>query len=279
MDIAAAKTFLEIVKTGSFVNAATNLHVTQTAISARIRVLEEDLGCRLFIRTKTGVTLTQAGQSFIRYASIFVQNWERARRSIAIAVEQTATVTLGAELIVSNPMVQNWLRWMRTQYPDHAVRAQIDYPVRLIEELLAGRIDLAVVYGSRNHPDLVAEVLIEEKLVLVEVGPEKQVPDTANYVAIDWGESFAQAFRAAFPEHPHPSVTVNFGPVALDYLLSVGGTAYLRMMVAKPLLAAGRARLVGNAPQFPYSIHALYSAHADESVIQLMRQAVRAALL
>ncbi|MBB5372158.1 LysR family transcriptional regulator [Acidocella aromatica] len=40
MDINAARTFLEIVRTGSFVNAAANLHLTQTAVSARIRVLE-----------------------------------------------------------------------------------------------------------------------------------------------------------------------------------------------------------------------------------------------
>ena len=41
MDIVAARTFLEIVKTGSFVRAATNLNITQTAVSARVRVLEE----------------------------------------------------------------------------------------------------------------------------------------------------------------------------------------------------------------------------------------------
>lgn len=51
MDINVARTFLEVVKTGSFVNAAANLNLTQTAVSARIRVLEEQLAGRRQPRT------------------------------------------------------------------------------------------------------------------------------------------------------------------------------------------------------------------------------------
>ena len=54
MDINVARTFLEVVKTGSFVNAAANLNLTQTAVSARIRVLEEQLDRKVFIRNKAG---------------------------------------------------------------------------------------------------------------------------------------------------------------------------------------------------------------------------------
>ena len=61
MDINVARTFLEVVKTGSFVSAAANLNVTQTAVSARIRVLEEQLDRKVFIRNKAGARLTPAG--------------------------------------------------------------------------------------------------------------------------------------------------------------------------------------------------------------------------
>ena len=75
MDIAAARTFLEIVKTGSFVRAAANLNITQTAVSARIRVLEEQLDRQLFVRNKAGAKLTPAGDQFLRYATTLVQKW------------------------------------------------------------------------------------------------------------------------------------------------------------------------------------------------------------
>ena len=54
MDIDLARTFLEIVRTGSFVAAAERLHVTQTTITARVQNLEQQLDCRLFVRNRAG---------------------------------------------------------------------------------------------------------------------------------------------------------------------------------------------------------------------------------
>ena len=98
MDIAAAKTFLEVVRTGSFVNAATALNLTQTAVSARSRVLEEQLGDAVFIRAKTGTTLTRAGEQFRRHATMLVQTWENARRAVALPPGSPMAVTVGVEL-------------------------------------------------------------------------------------------------------------------------------------------------------------------------------------
>lgn len=55
MDISVARTFLEVVKTGSFVGAAANLNLTQTAVSARIRVLEDQLDRPVFIRWRLSI--------------------------------------------------------------------------------------------------------------------------------------------------------------------------------------------------------------------------------
>ena len=76
MDIAIARTFLEVVKTGSFVSAAENLNVSQTAVSARIRVLEEQLERPVFVRNKAGARLTPAGEEFVRPIQVLGQ--ERA---------------------------------------------------------------------------------------------------------------------------------------------------------------------------------------------------------
>ncbi|HCL63822.1 MAG TPA: LysR family transcriptional regulator, partial [Rhizobium sp.] len=61
MDHAIARTFLEVVKAGSFVGAAEALNISQTAVSARIRVLEEQLERPVFVRNKAGARLTPAG--------------------------------------------------------------------------------------------------------------------------------------------------------------------------------------------------------------------------
>ena len=69
MDIELARTFLEIVSTGSFIKAADRLHVAQTTVSARVRLLEQQLGRPLFVRNKAGASLTPAGEQFLRYRS------------------------------------------------------------------------------------------------------------------------------------------------------------------------------------------------------------------
>ena len=84
MDIGIARTFLEVVKTGSFVRAAENLNLTQTAVSARIRVLEDQLDRPVFIRNKAGARLTPAGEQFQRFATTLVQFWARAQRAVAL---------------------------------------------------------------------------------------------------------------------------------------------------------------------------------------------------
>jgi DNA-binding transcriptional LysR family regulator len=98
MDIELAKTFLEIVSTGSFMRAAERLNVGQTTVSARIRTLEMQLGRALFVRNKSGASLTPAGEQFLRYAPTVVQLWQRARYQVAVPPGRQAVLTIGSEI-------------------------------------------------------------------------------------------------------------------------------------------------------------------------------------
>src|SRR3546814_8837197 len=120
MDISVARTFLEVVKTGSFVNAAVNLNLTQTAVSARIRVLEDQLDRPVFIRNKAGARLTPAGEQFFRFATTLVQVWDRARRAVALPPGRETVVTVGAELSLWSPLLRHWLLWMRRECPERS---------------------------------------------------------------------------------------------------------------------------------------------------------------
>src|SRR5574338_920850 len=167
MDIVAARTFLEIVKTGSFIRAAENLNITQTAVSARVRVLEEQLDRQLFIRNKAGARLTAAGDQFLRYATTLVQLWERARHDVAMPVGRENLVTIGGEHSVWNPLLLNWLEWMRKEAADVAIRVQSGVPERLIDQVQEGVLDLAVLYAPPRRAGVVAELLLDEVLVAV----------------------------------------------------------------------------------------------------------------
>lgn len=276
MDIVVVRTFLEIVKTGSFVRAAANLNITQTAVSARIRVLEEQLDRQLFTRNKAGAKLTQAGDQFLRYATTLVQLWQRAQHDIAMPIGRDNVVTIGGEHRVWNPLLHNWLVWMRNECADVAIRAQIDVPEDLIDQVQEGVVDLAVVYAPPARTGVVAELLLEEALVAVSTRPDSNDSPWGDYVFVDWGPEFRANHHSAFPDAPSPALSVNHGPLALDYIVSVGGSGYFRMEAARPYLESGRLHLIPDKPRFSYSIYALYSPKADERLMARVRNGLRA---
>ena len=277
MDITTARTFLEIVKTGSFVRAAGNLHITQTAVSARIRSLEQQLDRKVFIRNKAGARLTPAGDQFLRFATSLVQIWDRARRSVATAPGKETVVTIGAELSQWNPLMRHWLVWMRRECPELAISAHIDSAERLMEEVQEGALDFAILYAAPARPGVIAELLFEERLVLVRTTPADQPMRPEDHVEVDWGEDFAASYHAAFPDAMPGTVSISYGPLALDYVLARGGSGYFRMAAVRPFLEDGRVALVTDAPEFSYSAYVVHSTGADESVTARVRRGLRAA--
>ena len=275
MDINVARTFLEVVKTGSFVNAAANLNLTQTAVSARIRVLETQLDRPMFIRNKAGARLTPAGEQFLRFATSLVQIWEHARRSVALPPGRESVVTIGAEPSLWNPLLGQWLLWMRRECPELAVSAQIASPDRLMGQVQDGSIDVAILYAAPRRPGIIAELLFEERLVLVRTTNREL--GTEDYVHVDWGDAFTASEHAAFPELTNPTVSIGYGPLALDYILAAGGSGYFRMGIVRPYLESGALALVPNNPELSYPAYAVHSTKADEGIMRQIRSGLRTA--
>jgi DNA-binding transcriptional LysR family regulator len=277
MDISVARTFLEVVKTGSFVSAAANLNLTQTAVSARIRVLEDQLDRPVFVRNKAGARLTPAGEQFLRFATSLVQVWDRARQAVALPPGRESVVTIGAELSLWSPLLRHWLLWMRRECPEIAVDAQIDSSERLMERVQDGSLDVAILYAAPRRPGVIAELLFEEKLVLARTTPATRPLAPEDHVRIDWGEDFAASYQAAFPDRPNPVVSIGYGPLALDYILATGGSGYFRKGFIRSYLEEGRLALVPDSPEFSYSAYVVHSAKADSGIMARIRGGLRAA--
>ncbi|QLF92653.1 LysR family transcriptional regulator [Pseudomonas sp. ABC1] len=267
MDIDLARTFLEIVRSGSFIAAAERLHLTQTAVTARIRSLETQLGCRLFIRNRAGARPTEDGERFVRYASQLVQTWEAARRDLPLPQGYDDVLRLGAETSLCNPLLLVWLRQLRQQLPEHAIDAQVGEGRELQERLERGLLDAALVYQPEYRPGLLVEQVLEEKLV--------QVARTGNhqpYLYVDWGPVFRQQHDTALPEHARAPLTFNLGPLALQYLLQYGGHGYFRTRVVQRYLDQGLLERVPRAPEFTYPV---YLVHLRESPGPACQQALQ----
>lgn len=266
MDTELARTFLEIVSTGSFIRASERLNVGQTTVSARIRLLEQQLGRPLFVRNKGGVTLTPAGERFLRYAPAFVQLWQRARHQVALPPGHRAALTIGSEVTLSQPLLLDWVRWMRRSIRDVALRVHVDVPQDLVNQVVAGMIDAAIMYAPQHRHGLKVDLLMEEKLVLVTTPPGGVLSNDVEYVHVDWGPEFGLHNSVNFSAEM-PALFIDLGPLALSYVLSAGGSGYFRMSVVEPHISAGQLHLVPDAPQFSYPVYVVYTANAEDAVL------------
>jgi DNA-binding transcriptional LysR family regulator len=239
------------------------LHVTQTTVSARIRTLEDELGRKLFVRNRNGAQLTAAGREFQPYAQSMVQLWERARHQLAIPAGRSSIVALGGELSLWNPLLLDWLVWMRKALPHVAIQAQVGVPDQLLEQLRTGILDIAVLYAPKLLPGFTVKLLQEEQLVLVR-STARPIDDEEAYVQVDWGPQFAARHEEGVRGFGEPGLMVGLGPLGLNYILRAGGMGYFRKGMAAPHIAAGELELVEGAPDFTYPVYAVYAETAQE---------------
>lgn len=140
------RAFMAVAKTGAVRRAAEQLHLTQPAVTARIKALEEILGTEVFNRS-ANMALTAPGDALLRYAEQYLHLAALIERDVANADGYARLYRLG----VSETIVQSWLpefiRQLRETYPGLVIEIDVDISRNLRERLLASAIDLAILMG------------------------------------------------------------------------------------------------------------------------------------
>ncbi|SUI42672.1 HTH-type transcriptional regulator gltC [Serratia marcescens] len=95
MDTELLKTFLEVSRTRHFGRAAESLYLTQSAVSFRIRQLENQLGANLFTRHRNNIRLTPAGERLLPYAESLMNTWQLAKKEVVRSLQHTE-LSIGA---------------------------------------------------------------------------------------------------------------------------------------------------------------------------------------
>src|SRR5690554_2816823 len=261
MDLNLARTFLAVVYEGSFVMAAERMCVTQTAVTARIKNLEEQVGTELFIRKPGGATLTKAGEQFIPVAQNLLNTWQNALKQLQQIPEPQ--LRLASEFSLCNPWLGSWCSELLQQ--QITVQSTIGEASLLLDSLEAGKLDVLLTHHPRYRPALQVEQLLEEKLILV-ASSAGQLPQPSIY--IDWGLEFSRQYSQAFPDPSSVRLHTNHARMALDFMLEHGGSGYFRTHVVRQYLDSGRLYPVVAAPEFSLPIYVVYARSAGEQRCQ-----------
>jgi DNA-binding transcriptional LysR family regulator len=278
MDIALLKTFLEVVKRRHFGKAADTLCITQSAVSARIKLLESQLGLQLLVRQRKEIQLTPAGHRLLRHAQTIVSGWERARQEIALAPDFSTTLAVGLALDLWGIQLREWVQTMRRDHSDVALRIEAHPGETLVHRLTNHLLDIAFMFEPPLMQGLETEQVLEVPLVLVASRPGLALDEALSegYLLVDWGSAFALRHAELFADLSTPAIKVNAGVLAQDLLLCQGGCAYLSQRAVQTDIDQGRLFLVQEAPKISRFAYAVYSPQSQRlACIQLALSGLR----
>ena len=270
MDIALARTFLAVIRGGSFVAAAEKLHITQSAVSLRVRKLEDLLGQVVFERSKAGVSLTPAGRQLERFAISSLRIWEEARHLVAVPETFERTLLIGASPSLLPRMAMRLVSRLETRLPRTAFKVETGSPERLVQMMMEGSLDVAITYRPELRPGLKVSALFEEELVMVGGDPDITTDFDERYIFVDWGSEFATHHSAAFPDMPIPRTTFSIGALALDFVIRNKRAGYFPARIVREHIDSGALFLVPNAPPFAYPCYAVTRAELDEDLREVV---------
>ena len=274
MDIEQIRTFLAVAANGSFLEAATRLHVTQSTVSARIHNLETDLGTKLFVRNRSGAALTPAGRRFMRHAKSLVLTLEQARHDVGLPSRFRASITVGARIALWEGFLPQWVGNMRASAPDVSISSEIGFEEDLMRRLVEGTLDIGLMYTPQHSPGLQVEHLFDETLVLLTTDPAKPWPDQ-DYIYVDWGPAFHAQHTNSYPELERPAQVSNIGWLGVQLILSNGGSCFLPLRMARPYLRAGKLFLVPDSPRFQLPAYMVFARESESAVLEPALAALR----
>ena len=140
------KIFYYVGKHKNITRAAAELFSSQPAVTRVIQNMEYELGCTLFVRTKTGVEFTREGELLFDYVSVACQELIRAEERLSESVSiEGGTVYVGATVTALTCYLFDFLNAYRDKYPNVKFKIQTSSTVKTIESLKNGSVDMAFV--------------------------------------------------------------------------------------------------------------------------------------
>lgn len=197
MDAADLRVFEAVARWGGMNRAAAELNTVQSNVTARVKLLEEQLGAALFRRHSRGVTLTDAGQRLLPYAVKVGRLLEDARRAVRDDGVPGGRLTLGSLETTAALRLSPILAAYAAAYPDVDLVLRTGTTCELVEQVLEHHLDGAFVCGPVHHPELEKEVVVREELVVLTAPTVRTLDDLvgtgeARIVVLRAGCSYRQ---------------------------------------------------------------------------------------
>jgi LysR family nitrogen assimilation transcriptional regulator len=243
MDLKQLTGFVQVAELGSFTRAAAVLRVAQPALSRQVRALEVELRQTLFERNGRGVTLTPAGTRLLAHGRGILQQVQRAVQELEeLRGTASGVLSIGLPPSLSRTLTAPLVEAFRERFPRAAVSVVEGLTHYMLEWLVQGRIDAALVYNATPSTAVALQPVLEEPLQLIS----------------------ARGGRALRPARPAP---VSLAELSGCELVIPSRPHALRMRVETALAEAGLVPRVALEIESVGAMLALVQRHALHAVL------------
>lgn len=224
MDIKVFKTFVAVADNKHFGRAAEQLYITQAAVSARIKQLEEFYTSPLFIREKNNLTLTPAGESLLPFAHLVIEQVEQSKVVVNLASQQKVNFNMAATPNVWDAFLSRRVSDINDLFDGMVVGTEISVREAIQRKLDDKSLNIAFLTDPIKDSDFINTLIGYFDISLV--GSHQTFSESSEkYIYVDWGITFAKEHATThkvFPAHRTSTASI-----ALELILTNGGFAYL----------------------------------------------------
>ena len=259
MDTELLKTFIEVQRTRHFGKAAENLYLTQSAVSFRIRQLEQQLGVNLFSRYRNNIQLTASGERLLPHAEAMLTALQRAKQDVAVSAEQAVQLSVAATANVWDAFLLHGFIQVQQSQSDLSWRAESMGKDQIARQILERQLDLALLFDAPKIDEMQIDKLGDIKLLPVTSFSDNTVAAAMQrqYILVDWGTAFEIQHARNFPELPPPHVRTGSARIALELMQQSGGSAYLPATMVHTLLQEKSLQRIQDAPVMTRELFAI----------------------
>ena len=151
MDTETLKTFLLLANTKNFSRTAEIMFVSQSAVTARIKSIEEELNKTLFVRNKTSVELTPHGKIFIHYAKSICNLDLESKKALDVSGRFTSRLSIAAPETIWQSTVFSKFRTLIEKYPNISYNVNVLHSNDIVDGILDDNIDIGFVLNRPTH--------------------------------------------------------------------------------------------------------------------------------
>lgn len=277
MQIELLETFLDLMETKSFNRTADRLNLKQSTVSARINTLEAVLGKRLFTRSRAGTQPTPAGYRLLDHARALRHQWNEARRSVASTGNFDQSMRIGIQHDLASNHIADWVAGFRAILPRAAFYIDLDFSNQMSVDLLAGEIDLSILFTPKNLPDLHYEQIGEVGYRLISSNARRiKEIEPESYIFTRFSPAFEKVHNPMMADLAEAPLSSGQNITVCGLLSSLGGSAYVLEESATEMVAVEGFDYVEDAPRIPQGVYcAMHLRNRHSHVHRRLLESVR----